>query len=114
MVIPLRYDRMEGAASNEQAGWWGSVLPGVWSFQLALWSRGLASCWTTLHLGSESEAAALLGIPETVTQCALLPVGYFTGEGFTPAPRRPAADITFIDRWGNKASEAASEVLRPE
>lgn len=102
MVIPIRLDRTDDAPVAEQAGWWGSVLPGVWSFQLALRSRGLGSCWTTLHMGSEAEVGELLGIPETVTQCALLPVGYFTGDNFTPAPRRPASEITFIDTWGNR------------
>ena len=105
MVIPLRLDRMDGAASGDQAGWWGSVLPSVWSFQLALRARGLGSCWTTLHLAYEAEAAEILGIPDTVTQCALVPVGYYTGDGFTPAPRRPAADITFLDRWGAKLAD---------
>jgi len=105
MIIPLRLDRVEGESSGDQAGYWGSVLPGVWSLQLALRSRGLGSCWTTLHLGSEAEVAEILGIPDTVTQCALIPVGYYTGDSFTVTPRRPAADITFIDRWGNKASE---------
>lgn len=105
MVIPLRLDRVENASSGEQSGWYGSVLPGVWSFQLALRSRGIGSCWTTLHLGSEAAVGELLGIPPTVTQVALLPVGYYTGDSFSVTPRKPAAEITFIDRWGNKASE---------
>ena len=106
MVIPLRLDRVENAPSGDQSGWYGSVLPGVWSLQLALRSRGLGSCWTTLHLGSEAEVGELLGIPDTVTQVALLPVGYYTGDSFSVTPRKPAAEITFIDRWGNKASES--------
>jgi nitroreductase len=106
MVIPLRLDRVENASSGEQSGWYGSVLPGVWSFQMALRSRGIGSCWTTLHLGYEAEVAELLGIPDTVTQVAMLPVGYYTGDSFSVTPRRPAAEITFIDRWGAKASDA--------
>ena len=106
MVIPLRLDRVENAPSGDQSGWYGSVLPGVWSLQLALRSRGLGSCWTTLHLGSEAEVGELLGIPDTVTQVALLPVGYYTVDSFSVTPRKPAAEITFIDRWGNKASES--------
>ena len=106
MVIPLRLDRVDNASSGEQSGWYGSVLPGVWSFQMALRSRGIGSCWTTLHLGYEAEVAELLGIPDTVTQVAMLPVGYYTGDSFSVAPRRPAAEITFIDRWGAKASHA--------
>jgi nitroreductase len=106
MVIPLRLDRVENASSGEQSGWYGSVLPGVWSFQMALRSRGIGSCWTTLHLGYEAEVAELLGVPDTVTQVAMLPVGYYTGDSFSVTPRRPAAEITFIDRWGAKASDA--------
>ncbi len=105
MVIPLRLDRVEQADQGSQAGFYGSVLPGVWSFQLALRSRGLGSCWTTLHLGSEAEVGELLGIPDTVTQAALLPVGYYTGDSFSVTPRRPAAEITFIDRWGKSAAD---------
>ena len=105
MVIPLRLDRFENADQGSQAGEYGSVLPGVWSFQMALRSRGISSCWTTLHLGSEAEVGELLGIPDTVTQAALLPVGYYTGDSFSVTPRRPAAEITFIDRWGEKAAD---------
>lgn len=104
MVIPLRLDRVEEWPSGDVSGWYGSVLPGVWSFQMALRSRGIGSCWTTLHLGSEAEVSELLGIPDTVTQVALLPVGYYTGDSFSVAKRRPAADITFVNQWGNKAS----------
>lgn len=104
MVIPLRLDRPEDLGHSSRSAWYGSVLPGVWSFQMALRSRGLGSCWTTLHLDSEAEVGELLGIPNTVTQVALLPVGYYTGDSFSVTPRRPAAEITFIDRWGQNAN----------
>lgn len=100
MVIPMRLDRLPVDASNaEIAGYHGSVAPGVWSFQLAARARGLGSAWTTFHLAHEREVGDLLGIPDTVTQVALLPVGFYTGEGFTPAPRRPAREITYFNRW---------------
>ena len=44
----------------------GSILPTVWSFQLALRARGLGSTYTTLHLNCADEAAALLGIPDDI------------------------------------------------
>jgi len=100
MVIALRLDRLPPGASNaEIAGYHGSVAPGVWSFQLAARARGLGSAWTTFHLVHEQAVAELLGIPDTVTQVALLPVGYFTGTSFTPATRRPAGEITYFNRW---------------
>lgn len=103
IVIPLRLDRppaTEGdAPSASAAGYYGSVLPGVWSFQLAARTRGLGSCWTTFHLGHEREIAELLAIPETVTQVALLPVAFYTGDTFHPAPRKDVADITYLNTW---------------
>src|SRR5438093_6149474 len=38
------------------SGFYGSVWPAVWSFMLALRSRGLASALTTMHLALEREA----------------------------------------------------------
>ena len=64
--------------------------------------RGIGSAWTTDHLFYESEAAEVLGIPETVTQVALLPVAHFTGTDFKPAKRLPAGERTHWDRWGGR------------
>jgi hypothetical protein len=48
----------------------------------------------------EKEAGQVLGIPEHVTQTALLPVAYFTGTDFKPAKRIPARARTYWDGWG--------------
>ena len=88
-----------GDAEGSAGGWWGSVLPGVWSFQLAARARGLGSTWTTFHLAHESKISELLGIPSTVSQCALLPVAYYTGETFHPAPRRSVDEVTYLNGW---------------
>lgn len=84
-----------------QAGYFGSVLPAAWSFQLALRSRGLGSSWTTLHLKRAAEVAELLGIPDTVTQAVLLPVAWTKGTDFKPASRPPVETVTYVDTWGN-------------
>ena len=100
LVLAMRLDRVpEGSSTGAYAGYWGSVLPGVWSFQLAARSRGIGSAWTTFHLEHEAEVAELLGIPSSVTQVCLLAVGYYTGDSFTPAPRRPASEVTYLNRW---------------
>ena len=80
-------------------GLFGSIFPAVWSFQLALRSRGLGSALTTLHLIHEKEAAEILGIPDDVMQVALLPVAYTLGTDFKRAERPPIADITHWDTW---------------
>ncbi len=100
LVLAMRLDRPPLDVSQGQAAaYYGSVLPGVWSFQLAARARGIGSAWTTFHLEHEDAVAELLGIPPTVTQVCLLAVGYYTGDSFTPAPRRPADEITSLNRW---------------
>lgn len=100
LVLAMRLDRLGPEATvADQAGYWGSVVPGVWSFQLAAHARGLGSAWTTFHLVHEAEIADLLGIPVTVTQVALLPVAFHDGGSFTPAPRRPVHEIAYHNRW---------------
>ena len=66
---------------------------------LALRSRGLGSAYTTLHLPFEQEAGELLGIPDTVTQVALIPVAYTLGTDFQPASRRPIEEIAYANAW---------------
>ena len=100
MVVPCLLGRMSDTPSIEDSsGFLGSILPAVWSFQLALRSRGLGSAFTTLHLPFEEETAALLGIPEGVLQTALIPVAYFKGDDFQPAKRRPVEEITYWNGW---------------
>ena len=84
----------------------GSIMPAMWSFQLALRSRGLGSCLTTLHLGKEQEAAEILGIPDHMTQAGLLPVAYTKGTDFKPARRDDVAKITYLDTYKNPIRSA--------
>jgi nitroreductase len=99
-VIPCLLTRLpERPTPVDTAGFYGSILPAVWSFALALRSRGLGTAYTTLHLHHEREAADLLGIPDTVTQVALLPVAHVTGRDFRPADRKPVEAVTYWNRW---------------
>lgn len=83
-----------------QASQWGSLLPAVWSFQLAARARGLGSCWTSLHLVKEKETAELLGIPDHVMQGALIPVAHcLGGTDFKPGPRRDLDRIIHHETW---------------
>ena len=100
MIVPCVEGRVENLPPFVQASMYGSILPAVWSLMLALRSRGLGSAWTTIHLMYEKEAAALLGIPETFTQAALLPVAYYTGDDFKPAKRLPLAKVSSWNAWG--------------
>lgn len=100
LVIPCMEGRVDGAVNGIAAAAYGSIFPATWSFQLALRSRGLGSVFTTLHLFAEREVAAVLGIPDDVTQVALLPVAHTLGTEFRPAARRPVEEITHWNSWG--------------
>ena len=104
MVIPCYIGKPTPEMSQGiLAGMYGSILPAVWSFMLAARSRGLGTAWTTLHLAYEREAAALLGIPENVSQVALTPVAYYTGDDFKPGSRLPAEKVTYVNGWKQHA-----------
>jgi nitroreductase len=98
LVVPcIQHWKVRGQAAPPSA-MFGSIYPAIWSLQLALRSRGLGS--TMLHVSDETRMRAVLDIPEDVVIAGLLPVAYYTGTGFAPAPRRPLAEVVHRDRWG--------------
>ena len=100
LVIPCQLGRLEPTATNQEvSGFYGSILPATWSFMLAARSRGLGTAWTTLHLKFEQEVAEVLGIPSTVTQVALTPVAYYTGDDFKPASRLGVEKVCYLNGW---------------
>jgi nitroreductase len=105
LVLFCYEGRAEEAGLMAQAGLYGSILPAAWSFMLALRARGLGSVWTTLHLRYEREAAELLGLPPDLTQAALIPVAYYTGEDFRPAKRRPLQESLHWNGWAGRREE---------
>ncbi len=61
---------------------------------------------TTLHTQHEEEVKEYLGIPDNVATAALIPLGYpAEGQRFSRARRRPASEVTFHERWGQRAGE---------
>ena len=92
-------------------GLFDSVLQAAWSFCLAARARGLGTAWTTMHLARRHELAALLRMPPGVTQVVLLPVAYTIGTDFARVPRRPAAAVTFLDRWGHTSDRPTADVV---
>ena len=100
LIIPCIEGRVEREGQGAQAGLYGQILPAAWSLMLALRTRGLGTAWTAIHLQHAEEVAALLDIPDTISQAALFPVAYFTGEdNFRRVERPPAAEVIHWDRW---------------
>ena len=103
-VIPCVEGRVEAVEAPMavvlQASTYASIIPAAWSFMLAARSRGLGTCWTTLHLMHEKEAADILGIPfEEVTQIALIPVAHTLGAKFRAAARKPLQGALHLESW---------------
>lgn len=48
---------------------------------------------------TDPEAAEILELPDNVSQGALVPVAYYTGETFRRAPREPLDNVLHVDRW---------------
>lgn len=100
LLVPTIGGRLEGAGTFGQASIWGSILPGVWNFMLALRTRGMGSAWTTLHLHREEEMADLLGIPyQKVTQAGMFPIAYTLGDKFHPADRSNSEQSIHWNGW---------------
>ena len=112
LVVPCIEGRTDAPPDAEIPGWgnvppvllqsaqWGSIAPATWSFMLAARARGLGTCWTSLHLYFEEEAAAVLGIPYAeVMQACLLPLAYTKGTSFKPGKRDPMDAIVHWDAW---------------
>jgi nitroreductase len=101
MLIPCSPGRVDapGMPLQHSASIYGSIIPAVWSFMLAARERGLGTCWTTLHLQFEKEIGALLGIPDDVSQIALIPIAYTRGTDFKVAPRKSLESIVHNNQW---------------
>lgn len=83
-----------------QVAYYGSILPAAWSLMLALRARDLGATWTTLLSSRQTEVAAILGIPDSVVNTVMLPVGYTKGAVLKRADRLAAEHVTFWDGWG--------------
>lgn len=102
LLIPCLRGRVESGSGGAGATFWASLMPAAWSFCLALRSRGLGTCWATLHLLGEGEqrAAEVLGIPYSeYSQAGMFPIAYTKGTNFNRANRVPAEHVSHFDAW---------------
>ena len=100
LMVVYQEGRIEKLAWGSHPGFWGSVVPAIWSFMLALRARGLGSVWTTMTCRKEPEMAELLGVPhDAYTQIGMFPVAYTIGTDFKPAPRLDPATVIHWNHW---------------
>jgi nitroreductase len=80
----------------------GSIFPAVWSAMLAARAEGIGSCLTVvLGVFHPAETLQILGVPDgegwLLSGCVSF--GYPIGR-WAVAPRRPAHEVTYRNRWG--------------
>jgi len=81
---------------------YGSIYPSVQNLLLAARAAGLGAALITLPLWSKWLARRALGLPWTVSPCAVIPLGWPRGR-YGPTTRRPVGEVVSLDRYGNRA-----------
>jgi len=100
LLVVFQEGRAEELPLGSEPGYWGSVVPAIWGFLLALRARGLGSTWTTMTCRRPKEVAELLRVPhDQYTQIGLFPVAYTLGTDFKPAPRLDPSSVIHWNSW---------------
>jgi nitroreductase len=106
IVIPTIIGRHDNSGNP---GLFDSVIQSAWSFCVALRARGLGTAWTTAVLTKDPELKELLGIPDHMTEIAMLPVAWTMGTDFKRAARFAARDITYVDGFARTYESGPSD-----
>lgn len=95
-VAPTPSQPLGGDAS----GYYGSIFPFIWSFQLALRSRGMGSVLATAIAHKASEAGVVLNLPVGCHVIAMVPFAYTKGIRFSKGARGSLDSIVRWDKLG--------------
>ena len=78
-----------------------SIYPFVWSILLAARNEGFGGVLTTVAIAQEPELKKLLGIPDPVAVCAIVPLGR-PAKQLTRLRRKPVSEFVVRERWGGE------------
>lgn len=81
---------------------YGSIFPAIQNLLLAARAAGLGANLVTMPLTVNVLARRALGLPWNITPVAIVPLGWPQGR-YGPTTRRPVAEVTSIDQYGNRA-----------
>lgn len=93
-------DRPQGEPI-ERGRYASSIWLAVQNLFLAAQALGLGTRITTTHIREEEKIKEWLGIPDHIETVCLTPLGYPRGR-FGPTNRKPAAEVTSYNRYGNR------------
>lgn len=100
VVACLRGFRM-GFPAIIASSYYGSIYPSVQNLLLAARAANLGAALITMPLWSTFLARRALGLPFSVTPCAIVPLGWPKGR-YGSTTRRPVGDVTHLDHFGNQ------------
>lgn len=83
------------------ATYFGSIFPAVQNLLLAARAINLGAALTTIPTWNLIAARRILGLPWTITPCAVIPLGVPMGH-YGPTTRRPVHEVVSFDRYGNR------------
>jgi nitroreductase len=106
VVACLRGARL-GFPNIAATSYYGSIFPSVQNLLLGARAVGLGAALITLPLWSTFAARRILGLPWSVTPCAVIPLGWPIGR-YGPTTRRPVGDVVSLDRYGNRPWQGRS------
>jgi nitroreductase len=79
-----------------------SIYPFAWNVLLSARAHGLGGTITTLAVSEEPQLKTLMGIPDHVAVCAVMPLGRPVKQ-LTKLRRKPVPEFAVRERWGGAA-----------
>ncbi len=83
------------------ATYFGSIFPAVQNLLLAARAINLGAALTTIPMWNTFGVRRLLGLPWSITPCAVIPLGFPVGR-YGPNTRKPVREVVSFDRYGNR------------
>jgi len=83
------------------ASYFGSIFPAVQNLLLAARAANLGATLTTIPLWNLIAVRRSLGLPWSITPCAVIPLGWPVGR-YGPTTRKTVHEVVSFDRFGNR------------
>jgi nitroreductase len=99
------------SAARRRASLYGSIFPSVQNLLLAARAAGLGAALITLPLWSTFLARRALGLPWTITPCAVVPLGWPRGR-YGPTTRKPVGEVIHSTAGATSRSGRGERRLR--
>jgi nitroreductase len=99
VLIAVCSERVFGEGEAAATALGASIYPAVQNLLLAAHALGLGSVLTTRWKSREAEIRPILGLPETMSVHAIIPLGW-PDQVFGRNRRRPVSEVAFRERFG--------------